>query len=122
MKAFPRAIVCVAAAFLPLQGAFSGEVFGPFSGPALAEERGPVPIPAAPEHPSFEIPPETRARIERLLDLIGPMLDSFSAMIDGLPRYDAPEILPNGDIIIRRKRPGPPAQPPQPDDGGPIKT
>lgn len=122
MKTFPRVIVCAAAAFLPLQEGGSGAFSGALSGAALAEEPRLAPIPAAPEHPSFEVPPETRARIERLLDLIGPMLDSFSAMIDGLPRYDAPEILPNGDIIIRRKRPGPPAQPPQPDDGGPIKT
>ena len=34
---------------------------------------------------------------------LGPALADLMARIDDMRNYDAPEILPNGDIIIRRK-------------------
>ena len=34
---------------------------------------------------------------------MGPALADLMARIDDMRNYDAPEILPNGDIIIRRK-------------------
>ncbi len=34
-----------------------------------------------------------------------PMLRDLSAMIGDIKNYHAPEVLPNGDIIIRRKSP-----------------
>lgn len=34
-----------------------------------------------------------------------PAMDNFSALLDNLDAYHAPEVLPNGDIIIRRKTP-----------------
>ncbi len=37
-----------------------------------------------------------RAALERLMGTLG-------AAVSALPQYEAPEILPNGDIIIRRK-------------------
>ena len=40
--------------------------------------------------------------IERFVAMIGPMLENFEHWIDDMPRYEAPEVLPNGDIIIRR--------------------
>lgn len=40
-----------------------------------------------------------------------PMLRSLSAMIGDVKNYHAPEILPNGDIIIRRKSPSELAMP-----------
>lgn len=45
--------------------------------------------------------PERLARegMERLLRAI-------ELMIEMIPQYEAPEVLDNGDIIIRRKRPG----------------
>lgn len=46
---------------------------------------------------------EARDAVQELLQLVNPMIDSLSLFIDGLPAYHAPEILPNGDIIIRRK-------------------
>lgn len=36
---------------------------------------------------------------------MGPMLHDLSAMIGDIKNYHAPEVLPNGDIIIRRKSP-----------------
>ena len=34
-----------------------------------------------------------------------PMLEKFSGLVDSLDMYHAPERLPNGDIILRRKTP-----------------
>lgn len=67
---------------------------------------------------------------------LGPTIDSLGALIetldriDGLENYESPEVLPNGDILIRRKADAPPlpepkddAAPEAPADSGPgIKT
>lgn len=42
-----------------------------------------------------------------------PVLRSILALVDDIGQYQAPERLPNGDIIIRRK-PGAPPPPPLP--------
>ena len=47
---------------------------------------------------------EARRAVEDFLALIGPLMDRLSIAIEDLPRYEAPVILPNGDILIRRKR------------------
>ncbi|MFN3461606.1 MAG: hypothetical protein ACK4ZN_11400 [Oceanibaculum sp.] len=39
------------------------------------------------------------------------ILDALNLLLKTVPQYAAPEVLPNGDIIIRRLHPG--------DDGGP---
>lgn len=62
---------------------------------------------------------EARRAIERFLDLLGPMIERFGVMLDDLPAYHAPEILPNGDILIRRKRPEERRRP-RTEDEGPI--
>ena len=47
-----------------------------------------------------------------------PMLESLRDKVDDMSNYEKPEVLPNGDIIIRRKPdipqmpPEPPAEPP----------
>ncbi len=61
----------------------------------------------------------------KLLDEAGEkFLRAIELMLMAIPQYEAPEILDNGDIIIRRKRPDapkkadpPPAPPPPPRDG-----
>jgi hypothetical protein len=40
-----------------------------------------------------------------------PMLRDLAAMIGDIKNYHAPEVLPNGDIIIRRKSPAELAMP-----------
>jgi hypothetical protein len=47
-------------------------------------------------------------------------LDAIGLLMRAVPQYELPEVLPNGDIIIRRVQPeGPPAVPPAgPDPGG----
>lgn len=67
--------------------------------------------------------PDARAAVERLLPMIESLMERLPIVIDNLPEYELPEILPNGDIIIRRKRKLPkinPDAPPLPQDG--IKT
>jgi hypothetical protein len=41
--------------------------------------------------------------------------------LQSIPQYEAPEILKNGDIIIRRKNPEP-APGPKPESDAPDKT
>ena len=48
------------------------------------------------------------------LDQIGPALAELMSKIDDINAYESPEILPNGDIIIRRKPDAPPYEPPEP--------
>ena len=39
------------------------------------------------------------------------ILRAFDLMLRSLPQYAKPEVLENGDIVIRRKPPRPPAKP-----------
>lgn len=49
-------------------------------------------------------PPETLLeQLERLTKPLIPMLRDLGEQIEKLPGYYPPEVLPNGDIIIRRK-------------------
>jgi hypothetical protein len=49
-----------------------------------------------------EMSEATLNAIEKFNAIVGAMLESFEHWIDDMPRYEAPEVLPNGDIIIRR--------------------
>ncbi|MCI4661804.1 MAG: hypothetical protein MRY63_08310 [Neomegalonema sp.] len=72
-------------------------------GSALAEEEQvPPQIPPIPHIDEEELSRAARESIERFMEVIGPMISQFGAMINGLPRYAPPEVMPNGDIIIRR--------------------
>ena len=46
-----------------------------------------------------------RMMMEGLIDEMAPALDQLRNLTDQLDAYEAPEVLPNGDIIIRRKTP-----------------
>ncbi len=49
-------------------------------------------------------PPESLLeQLERLTKPLVPMLRDLGERIEKLPNYYPPEVLPNGDIIIRRK-------------------
>ncbi|WP_460274968.1 AAA+ family ATPase [Celeribacter sp. ULVN23_4] len=63
----------------------------------------------------------SRLLLEQLFEDMGPALEDLEGFVDDLNAYEAPEILPNGDILIRRKpdrpltppqEPGPEAMPP----------
>ena len=46
---------------------------------------------------------EVGPAMKLLADEMGPALAELMSKIDDIRNYDAPEILPNGDIIIRRR-------------------
>ncbi len=78
---------------------------------------------------SDELDPEVplSENIERmfreLMDEVGPAIDELSEAlsifdeIDGIENYQRPEIMPNGDIIIRRREDAPPYIPKSDDPG-----
>ena len=41
--------------------------------------------------------------MKRFTDRMSPMVEQLKDMVDDMNAYQAPEMLPNGDIIIRRK-------------------
>jgi hypothetical protein len=51
---------------------------------------------------------------------VGPKIQQLIALIDDFKNYDAPEMLPNGDIIIRRNAPLLPPVVPAPGPNGEI--
>ena len=60
----------------------------------------------------------TRMLLEGLMTELGPALKELEGRIDDLNAYHPPEVLPNGDIIIRRKEP---LDPIVPDENGEIE-
>lgn len=62
-----------------------------------------------PDAPLFEGLDELAEGMRRLLDGIqddvAPLMEGLSEQLRGLNAYHPPEVLPNGDIIIRRKTP-----------------
>ena len=46
--------------------------------------------------------------MQRLMGQILPELQALSELVGGIDNYEMPEVLPNGDIIIRRKDDAPP--------------
>ncbi|HET6619773.1 MAG TPA: hypothetical protein VFG64_07515 [Dongiaceae bacterium] len=50
---------------------------------------------------------DNKAEAERLAgEALTKMMKALDLLISTVPRYAAPEVLPNGDIIIRRLHPG----------------
>ena len=46
-----------------------------------------------------------RQLFDSFSDEVAPMMEGLAEQLKGLDAYHAPEVLPNGDIIIRRKTP-----------------
>lgn len=114
--------------------------------PALAQEATPTPAPQA-EEDGFslmeegakllfrglmsEMQPaidemgqameEMGPALEGLGEEIGPKIRQLIAMIDDFKNYDAPVMLPNGDILIRRNAPLVPQAEPTPGPNGEIE-
>lgn len=61
-----------------------------------------------------EFSQDTERALRKLLEALRPGIEELLDRIDDLSQYEAPEILPNGDIIIRRKRDAPPLSPDDP--------
>ena len=58
---------------------------------------------AAPAQAQVEPPQSLLEKLERLTKPLVPMLRDLGEQIEKMPGYYPPEVLPNGDIIIRRK-------------------
>ena len=58
-------------------------------------------------------------KMRELTDRMGPALADILALIDDIQNYGRPELMPNGDIIIRRTPDAPTYTPPAP--GGEIE-
>lgn len=89
--------------------------------PALAQENAPPETPEGKpllpfmdlfsersEEMMREFMEEIAPEMERLMGEMLPELERMADMLGGLVHYEMPEILPNGDIIIRRKKDAPP--------------
>lgn len=93
--------------------------------PALADRKDGKSLPEALQELEREadiLGEDARKAIEMLLPMIESMMDRLPLLIDSLPAYEAPVILPNGDIIIRRKRDLPRIPDDKPGEKGGIKT
>ncbi|NJM84696.1 MAG: hypothetical protein HC844_21710 [Tabrizicola sp.] len=55
--------------------------------------------------PALDEMEQALTEIEPQLRELGPRLHQLISMIDDIKNYSAPEMMPNGDIIIRRKAP-----------------
>ncbi|MFQ5764409.1 MAG: hypothetical protein ACE5GT_05730 [Rhodospirillales bacterium] len=78
-----------------------------------------APPAALAQAPEQERPDTSREMLE---DATRKILDAFELMLRAIPQYEAPEILDNGDIIIRRRPPRPEQPAPPPGKDGPTKT
>jgi hypothetical protein len=61
--------------------------------------------PAAPPPADEEFMRQLQAAEQAMRQGMTKLLDSFDLLLQSLPRYEAPTVDENGDIIIRRKRP-----------------
>lgn len=64
-----------------------------------------------------------RRLLEQLTDDLAPFMEQLEMQLEELQAYEAPEILPNGDILIRRKPDADPETAPAPEaseDTGPV--
>ena len=57
----------------------------------------------SPATAQIEPPASLLERLEQLTKPLIPMLRDLGEQIEKLPNYYPPEVLPNGDIIIRKK-------------------
>lgn len=64
-----------------------------------------------------EMSDQMRETVRAFASEMGPALMDVLEKVDEVRYYDAPELLPNGDIIIRRKADAPPFDPPEPEEG-----
>ena len=61
-----------------------------------------------------------RGLMEQMKPVLDELLETLEVLegIDSIEHYQRPEMLPNGDIIMRRREDAPPLPPPLPRDGG----
>jgi hypothetical protein len=55
---------------------------------------------------------DMKALIDQLGPAVAPAIEKMMALVDDMTNYELPEMLENGDIIIRRKPDAPVVEPP----------
>lgn len=75
----------------------------------LAAQEGPAPVPAQTNKETKPSPADEAAELARRA--AEKIVEALRAVIASIPQYEAPEVLPNGDILIRRKHPPPAPEP-----------
>jgi hypothetical protein len=70
-----------------------------FAGPALAQDSTPT----------------TGEAQKMAVEGLSKLLDALDLFVKSVPQYAAPEVLPNGDIILRRLNPPAPEKPSEPE-------
>lgn len=110
--------------------------------PAVAQETAPSPAPEAEDdgfslmeegaklilrgmmdemEPAFQEMDKALTEIRPMMKELGPRLQELVTLLGDLDNYHAPEVLPNGDVLIRRKVPlAPPVGPRLPGPNGEI--
>ncbi len=58
--------------------------------------------------------PSTDDAQKMAVEGLSKLLDALNLFVKSVPQYAAPEVLPNGDIILRRLNPPAPAKPTPP--------
>jgi hypothetical protein len=76
----------------------SALAFG-LAGPAVAQDPSPTPGEAQ----------------QLAVEGLSKLLDTLNVFVKSVPQYAAPEVLPNGDIILRRLNPPAPEKPSEPE-------
>lgn len=82
-------------------------------------------LPGIAQDATTEAPRDFGQIFGELITRIDPYLGQLSEMLGDLSGWHAPEILPNGDILIRRRQPASPTEPAPNDDdasSGPVLT
>ncbi len=90
--------------------------------PAVAQDNAPSTAPSEEPSEGWQMLREgSRLLMEQFFQDMEPALEELEGFVDDLSLYEAPVILPNGDILIRRKPEEPRAAPnPMPEDGDSI--
>lgn len=69
---------------------------------------------ASPALAQTQAPRDSAKEAEEIArEALDKLMKAMSALMKSIPQYEMPETLPNGDIIIRRKRPDDSKPPPK---------
>ena len=71
--------------------------------------------PARASEPKSEVSPGEDTPGELAREGIEQMMRALRLLVDSIPQYELPEMLENGDIIIRRRNPQAPQRPAEPE-------
>jgi len=77
---------------------------------------------AAPAHAQDSTQPTSEDAQKMAVEGLSKLLQALDLFVKSVPQYSAPEVLPDGDIIIRRVHPDQAPEAPTPPKGGGDST